>query len=213
MESLVPLTAHRSPLTITFDDGYEALDRHAFPVLEELGLTAVVFVITDFAGRDNSWDVQYGGLSFPLLTWDQLGRWQERGVISVQSHTKTHARLTWVSDAQATDELAGSREEIRRRLGTDAAAISYPFGAVDERVKRLAREAGYTTGYAGPRATGADAMELARRAVYAWDTFAPPLVSREGAAGGLARGVARLTNAFAVGTSLFQKVAGSRYAR
>ena len=204
------LTTHDPRPTITFDDGYEALDRFAFPVLAELGMKAIVFVITDFVGRENTWDVQYGGLSFRHLGWDRLGYWQERG-IEIQSHGRSHARLTWLSDAEVADDLGAAREEIGRRIGRLPDAISYPFGAVDSRIKRLAMEAGYTRGYAGPRGDPSDPMLLPRRTVYAWDAFAPPLVARDGPAGGFARGVAALTNRFAVGTSLFQRLAGSRY--
>jgi Polysaccharide deacetylase len=36
---------------ITFDDGYAALARHAFPLLLKYGLTACVFVVTDRLGK------------------------------------------------------------------------------------------------------------------------------------------------------------------
>ena len=43
---------------ITFDDGYQATYRNAFPVLQRLGLPATVFVIADFSlyGRAPWWD-------------------------------------------------------------------------------------------------------------------------------------------------------------
>lgn len=205
--------AHHAPRTVvlTFDDAYAALAVHAFPVLADHGFRALVFVITDFAGLENTWDVQYGWRRFYHLSWDQLAEWQERG-IEVHSHGASHARLTWLPDDQVAEELGRSREMIASRLGRASAAISYPFGAADARVRALAVAAGYTLGFAGPNAHGStDPMLLERRPVYAWDRSGVPLVLREGGLGPLARGLARFTNRCAVGTALIQRALGRRY--
>jgi peptidoglycan/xylan/chitin deacetylase (PgdA/CDA1 family) len=44
-------------LCLTFDDAYAGLYHHAFPLLKEYGFTATVFVVTDYAGRTNDWDI------------------------------------------------------------------------------------------------------------------------------------------------------------
>jgi peptidoglycan/xylan/chitin deacetylase (PgdA/CDA1 family) len=204
------LTPRPTHLVLTFDDAYASLAEHAFPVLADLGLRALVFVITDYAGRENTWDVQYGWRRFRHLSWDQLGTWQERG-IEVHAHGATHARLTWLGDREAADELGRAREAIRANLGTAPAGIGYPFGAVDERVRALAVQAGYSLGFAGPAPQPPDPMRLPRLPVYQWDRAGIPFVLRSGGLGPLARGAARLTNRIAVGTAVFQKVLGSRY--
>ncbi len=213
-----PSPPHVSPLTsltavvLTFDDAYSALAEHAFPVLADLGLTALVFAVTDYVGRDNDWDVHYGWRRFRHLSWDDLARWQARG-IEVHSHGATHARLTWLSDAQVEDDLGRSRAAIFRRLGAAPVGISYPFGAVDARVQALAAKAGYSLGFAGPggrRPGGAQRLALRRRPVYAWDAFARPCVLREGAAGAFGMAAARLANRIAVGTSLIRRIGGAR---
>lgn len=191
---------------VTFDDGYASLAEHAFPRLAELGLRALVFVITDFAGALNTWDVRYGGPAARHLAWDELGRWTERG-IEVHSHTATHRRLTWLPDDAVAEELGRSRETIGSRLGVAPAGICYPFGAVDGRVARLASAAGYTLGFAGPSG-GDDALALRRAPVYAWDAFAPPAVVRGGALGALARWGARAANRMAVVTSALNQPRG-----
>jgi peptidoglycan/xylan/chitin deacetylase (PgdA/CDA1 family) len=62
---VVPLEESAEPgapgrVVLTFDDGYASVYRHAFPVLDRLGLPATVFVATDFVGG--------GG----LMWWDRL---------------------------------------------------------------------------------------------------------------------------------------------
>jgi peptidoglycan/xylan/chitin deacetylase (PgdA/CDA1 family) len=200
-------------VVLTFDDGYEALARYAFPVLADLDLRALVFVVTDYVGRDNDWDVHYGWRRFRHLSWDDLARWQERG-IEVHSHGATHARLTWLSDAQVEDELGRSRAAIARRLGTTPAGVGYPFGAVNARVRALAAAAGYSLGFAGPgrtsrpRSGAPDRLALHRRPVYSWDAFAPPCVLREDLAGGLGMAAARIAHRFAIATSVIRRISG-----
>jgi peptidoglycan/xylan/chitin deacetylase (PgdA/CDA1 family) len=206
-----PTPDSRLPVVFSFDDAYSGLADHAFPVLADHGFRALVFVITDFAGRENTWDVQYGWRKFFHLSWDQLAHWQQRG-IEVHSHGVSHARFTWLSDDQVADELGRSREVIASRLGTPPSGISYPFGAADGRVRTLAAAAGYTLGFAGPTvARPGDPLMMERMPVYAWDAFAPPLVMRPGGAGTFARGVARVTNRCAVGTAIIQRSLGRAY--
>ena len=201
-------------VVLTFDDAYAALAEHAFPVLADLGLTALVFVITDFAGRENSWDVQYGWRGFRHLAWDDLARWRDRGVIEVHAHGAIHARLTWLPDALVEQELGRARETIAARLGGAPSGFCYPFGAADARVLRLTRSAGYRLGFAGPRgvpgALPADApLALSRRPVYAWDRGQVPLVLQPGLLSAVAMGAARLANRIAVGTSIIRRVGGA----
>ena len=207
------VTPARGPeVVLTFDDGYAGLARHAFPVLADLGLKALVFVISDYVGRDNSWDVQYGWRRFAHLDWDDLARWQDKG-IEVHSHGATHARLTWLPDAEALEELERSRQAIAARLGRAPGGIAYPFGSVDGRLRALAAQAGYVLGFAGPGRRGADPLALPRRPVYGWDTFATPLVLRGSPLSGLGLGLARVTSRCAVGTAVIQRALGRRYGK
>lgn len=195
-----------SDLVLTFDDAYTGLEAHAFPVLADLGMQALVFVITEFVGRDNTWDLRPFGASFPHLDWDTLAIWQARGVIEVHSHAATHPRLTWLDDARAADELARSRRAITERLGRAPAVICYPFGAADERVARLARAAGYTIGMVGANAAvPGDPLRLGRLMVYPWDRASPPRVLASGVGGAVARWAARTANRFAVVTSIVRR--------
>ena len=207
-----PAPAGAGAVVISFDDGYAALARHAFPVLAHHGFRALVFVITDFVGRDNSWDVQYGWRRFAHLGWDELGMWQEQGM-EVHSHGATHARLPWLSDEEIADELQRSREMIRARLGSAPTALSYPYGAVDARVRGHAALAGYALAFAGPTARGADPLCLPRRPVYGWDRFALPLALGTSPLSGAGLAMARLASRCAVGTAAIQRLLGRRYTR
>jgi len=189
-------------LAVTFDDGYAGLADHAFPVLADLGLPAMVFVVTDYVGRDNDWDLRVGR-HFRHLDWDTLGRWQERG-IEIHSHGASHRRFTWMSDGEVAEELGRSREVIRARLGRDATAVSYPFGAVDARVRELASAAGYRLGFAGPLGGGDDPLRVPRLPVYPWDQGDVPFVMHAGMRGAAARWAGRTSNRISILTSLIR---------
>ena len=194
-------------LMVSFDDAYRGLRDHAFPVLADHGFGAVCFVITDYAGALNRWDVAYGGRRFAHLAWRDMMRWQARG-IEFASHTASHPRLTWADEATIGREMAASRRAIVRHLGTDLAAISYPFGAAGPREHSIARAEGYELGFALAGRWRGDALSIPRQPVYLWSPPTPAV--------GLLRhvewGAAVVANRCAVGTTVWQRITAPREA-
>ncbi len=207
-EFVHPRTPHPAPRTflLSFDDGYASLAEHAYPLLESLGFIATTFLITDFIGRENRWDMRYTWRPLQHLDWPEIERWRARG-FEFASHGARHRRLTWVDDVTAADELGRAREVLIRRLGADAGrAIAYPFGAVDTRVQRLARETGYELGFGGVRGDHGSPWHLPRVPVYMWDATDTPFGLRRDSLGAVGRFVAHVANRCAVGTSLMLKM-------
>ena len=187
-------------LLITFDDAYRGLRDHAFPVLEAHGFTGICFVITDYAGKLNRWDVAYGGRRFAHLAWRDMRRWQARG-IEFASHTVTHPRLTWQSEHRVTVELERSRAELSRALDVPVTAISYPFGACTDREADIAVRTGYAIGFSLASRWSGNLLLLPRLPVYMWSPPTPGVgmlapLERIGAVG---------ANRCAVGTTLWQR--------
>ena len=198
-------TPHATPRTflLTFDDGYASLADHVYPVLADLGFTATTFLITDYIGKTNTWDVRYTWNRLPHLSWARIEQWRARG-LEFASHGATHRRLTWLDDSAALAELRRSRETLRSRLGPAAGrAVAYPFGAVNDRVVGHARAAGYELGFGGVKGNG-DALQRSRVPVYFWDIGSIPVGLRSDGIGALGRLVAHAANRCAVGTSLMQ---------
>jgi len=194
------LRTPHSAFLLTFDDGYASLAEHVYPILADVGFTATTFLITDYVGRLNTWDVRYTWHRLAHLDWDTIGRWRARG-FDFASHTASHQRLTRLSDAQAAAELERSRETLRRRMGLEAArAVAYPFGARDERIERLANAVGYELGFGGVHGNGSR-LALARLPVYLWDVGRVPLGLRGGVVALAGRVAAHLANRCAIGTS------------
>ncbi|HEX5180581.1 MAG TPA: polysaccharide deacetylase family protein [Gemmatimonadaceae bacterium] len=196
----------RTEIAITFDDGYRALRDHAFPVLAAHGFTAICFVVTDYAGKLNRWDVAYGGRRFAHLAWRDMRRWQSRG-IEFGSHTATHPRLTWLDEREVTRELAQSRGDLRAALDVDPYALSWPFGAHAQRERAIAQREGYELAFTigGARSCTGDLFAVPRHPVYMWS---PPMPG----VGHLRRADAlagTLANRCAIGTSIIRRRSGA----
>jgi len=193
---------------LTFDDGYASLAESAYPVLADLGFTATTFLITDYVGRDNSWDARYTRHRLPQLDWSTVEHWRGKG-FDFGSHGATHRRLTWLRSRVVTDELLRSRQALVQRLGSGAGrAIAYPFGAVSTRVMELARKAGFEMGFGGAWDRGIDPLRMTRVPVYVWDALDTPIGLWAGFLGTAGRFVAHVTNRCSVGTSLGMVFAG-----
>jgi len=204
------LPAPHSALLLSFDDGYASLAQHAYPVLADLGFTAITFLVTDFVGRENTWDVRYTWRRVQHLDWSTIDRWAARG-FEFGSHTATHPRLTWLGDLAATEELARSRATLVERLGRGAGrALAFPFGATDPHLRALARGTGYTVAFGGVKGDPHDPLDQPRLPVYSWDVGSLPLGLRDGWLGESGRFAAYLANRCAVGTSWMLRLAGRK---
>lgn len=80
------------------------------------------------------------------VTWEMLDEMQRAG-ITIGSHTRSHGLLTNESQPRALDEIAGSRRDLERRLGTAVTHFAYPGGRFDETTVRAVRESGFRFGY------------------------------------------------------------------
>lgn len=118
------------PTFLTFDDGWIDAADVGGPVLESRGAQAMVFVTTDFIGKPR------------FLSRQQLSE-LPAGVFRVGSHARTHRMLSLLSDEEIRAELVDSRKFLEDAMGYEVEALSVPSGAVDARVRRIAKESGY----------------------------------------------------------------------
>lgn len=191
---------------LTFDDGYASLAETAYPVLADLGFTATTFLITDFIGKTNTWDVRYTWDRLRHLDWPAIEAWKGRG-FDFGSHGATHRRLTWLGIDEMAEDLHRSRRTLVGRLGAGAGlAVAYPFGACDRTIIASAEGMDFELGFAGPSGNGRDPLRLPRLPVYMWDAGDRPLGLRADALGRVGRIAARVANRCAVGTSWMLKL-------
>lgn len=165
------------PVLITFDDGYEGIYNHVYPILKEYAFTAIIFVTTGYVGKDNSWDSSPGP-RFRHLSWAQIKEMAHGGVW-FGSHGVNHAFLTKQSDSAARYEIEASKKELEDKLGTPIHFFSYPYGDYDDRIMNFVQEAGYKAAFSsrpeffkGGYANGCEtAYALPRVAIYLLDNM------------------------------------------
>ncbi|MBN2781038.1 MAG: polysaccharide deacetylase family protein [Candidatus Marinimicrobia bacterium] len=148
---------------LTFDDAYECVFEHAFPVLKELGFHATVFVLSDFIGKDNTWDFIPGKIYSRHMNQEQLRNLHASGW-EIASHGKAHRVMIRMTEDAIRDELYRSREVIASIIRDDVHTFCFPFGVYDEHVVAEARKAGYDhlVGFTGRPRFGV----ISRSAVY-----------------------------------------------
>jgi peptidoglycan/xylan/chitin deacetylase (PgdA/CDA1 family) len=134
---------------LTFDDGYRDNLEHAYPILKELGLSAILFVPTDFIDQERTLPHDENlGLSNPTLTWEQLREIQD--VFVIGSHGRSHRVLTGLQLSEAVNEIATSKTQIEQQLGSPVHFFSYPKGSLGDFSDDLeghVRDAGYVASF------------------------------------------------------------------
>lgn len=152
-------------IILTFDDGEQNIYRHAFPVLKKYDARAVVFLVGEYVGKKNCWDVHIGGTRPSHLSWQEIEVMHSSG-IEFGSHTMTHRNLTRLKPDDMMYEIAASKRLIESRLGK-CRCISYPFNRANERVIAAVRKAGYEYGFGGD---GQGPFLIKKEALYITDT-------------------------------------------
>jgi peptidoglycan/xylan/chitin deacetylase (PgdA/CDA1 family) len=78
-----------------------------------------------------------------MLTWNELKEMAGDG-IELGSHTLNHPLLSYEEDGKVEEELSGSRELIRSRLGREVSSFAYPNGDHNTRVRNWVEKTGYS---------------------------------------------------------------------
>jgi peptidoglycan/xylan/chitin deacetylase (PgdA/CDA1 family) len=138
---------------LSFDDGYEDFYENAFPMLVSHGFPFLMYLTT--APVETGVALTPGGRANPL-TWDQLRRMLDSGIMTAGAHTHTHVDLRGLGSASVADELDKSNELIRHELGVDPRHFAYPWGYWDPRADQEVRRRYATAALGSGRAIGSD---------------------------------------------------------
>jgi peptidoglycan/xylan/chitin deacetylase (PgdA/CDA1 family) len=120
-------TLPAKPVVISFDDGYRPQFTYALPELRRHGWPGVLNLKAE--GSD--------------LYASNVEAMIEAGW-ELAAHTIHHLDLTTLDAEQLKEEVAGSREMLRREYGVPVEDFCYPAGQFDETVIAAVKAAGYT---------------------------------------------------------------------
>ena len=135
----------RPGVCVTFDDGFANLLDHTLPVTRELGIPAMVFVVTENMGCLAKWDLAPDRPDAFEITMSksQVRQAADEPLCRFASHSSTHPRLTEIPLGRARRELFGSRAVLEQMLGRPVEDFAYPYGACNPTLIREAFASGY----------------------------------------------------------------------
>lgn len=129
-------------IAITFDDGYLDFYTNAFPILQQYGFKATVFLVAERIGRVNDWDQAPEQAGAPILDWSHIQILTETG-ISFGAHTCTHPDLTQVPISQAAYEIRDSRIILEQKIQRPVNVFAYPYSRYNDAILKLVIDNGF----------------------------------------------------------------------
>jgi len=120
-------------LSITFDDGYTDALTVIAPLLCARQIPFHVFVSS---ARMNGTDRKY-------LSPAQVVELSNMPGVSIGAHGATHRSLTSLSSSELAAEIRASKVDLEAVLQKPVTTMSYPYGHVDESVRKVAHNAGF----------------------------------------------------------------------
>jgi peptidoglycan/xylan/chitin deacetylase (PgdA/CDA1 family) len=90
--------------------------------------------------------IHHGVADPTRMSVDQLKDLLRCGM-TIGSHSRTHPNLLEVTEAQAREEIAGSKTDLEQALGTRVDLFAYPYGAHHRVQVDLVRNAGYSAAF------------------------------------------------------------------
>lgn len=151
-------------VVITFDDGYQGVYKHAFPVLKKMKLPFTLFQIAGWVSNP-----KHPG----MLTWPELKTMVQSGYLTIGSHTynshgpiqtgphstgaklasriynpKTGQKETWLQyEKRIKADLSLAKTTLQDKLHQKVTQFAYPFGAYRPKLIAVLRQLGYKDMY------------------------------------------------------------------
>lgn len=120
-------------IVITFDDGNRSYVEFALPILKRYEFPSANFLI-----GENVTGELHGSMSL-----EAARRLARDPLVTLGSHTMSHAVVTKIDPEQARKEIVESKVKLEEVLQHDVEYFTYPTGAFDDRAVHLVKEAGY----------------------------------------------------------------------
>lgn len=149
-------------VVLTFDDGYKNNLTLVAPYLVQHKIPFTVFVSTDKVLKHHR----------EYLAPKELLELSKMPGVTIGSHGTSHQPLTQLSDEEAKKELIQSKQFIEEVIGKTVDCISFPHGAYNNKILKLADEVGYKLGgcsQSGLNSSKQEKMALLRTVILSTD--------------------------------------------
>ena len=138
-EMLQKTNMNKPRAVITFDDGYESIYTHAFPIMNKLNLTATVFILGTPTNRNlNTLDN-----NFPMMSHKQILNLISHGW-NIGYHTATHPKLSSLDSAILTHEIIDTKKMLEKKLSVPISYFAYPMGIYTQKILNVIKQGKYS---------------------------------------------------------------------
>ncbi len=124
---------------INFDDGYETVYKVAFPILQDYGMSATVFLAVGENGSRKAEERLPSLEGRSMLNWREIKEMKRWG-IEFGAHTLTHPDLTRLPRNRMEMEICDSKKIIENTLSTPISCFAYPYGRYNDSVRELVQQ-------------------------------------------------------------------------
>jgi len=135
----------RKVLVLTFDDGLDNFYKTVWPILDQYGFSATMFVPTDYIGKKSNWYADYELVPQAIMGWPALKELHRYG-IDIQSHGCSHKILTKLSLSALNNDVKKSKTILEQGLSKAVDIFSYPNGFYNQQTIAALKAAGYKGG-------------------------------------------------------------------
>ena len=107
------------------------------------------------------------------MNLDMIKEMEEYG-IEFGGHTKTHPKLATLSLENACEEIFESKKVLEEKLGHPLISFAYPYGNLNEDVKKIVKKAGYSFAVAtdsGDISFSQDLFQIRRIGIFSTNSF------------------------------------------
>ncbi len=124
-------------ITLSYDDGIEQ-DIRLISMLDRHGLRATFNLNLGLQSQANTFIKS--GLTIRHLNYSDLPSVYANH--EVAGHTYSHAHLEQLDESAIRDEIIRCQDGLQQLFGREIAGMAYPYGTYDDRVVKIAQEAG-----------------------------------------------------------------------